>query len=349
MDVGINFFPDVLPEQKPADVYFEECLQIAADADTLGYHHIRTVEHYFERYGGYSPNPIVFLTAVAQRTQRMRLITGAVLPAFNHPLKLAGEIGMLDALSRGRLEVGFARAFLPHEFARFGVALDESRDRFDEGLEAVRRLLEDEQSSLEGRFHRFPPTRSLPRPTQQPRPPFWIAALSSEQSFVNAGRLGHSVMAIPLLGTKMRPLLDVYRDSWRAAGHPGQGRVMLAFHMYCHPDPAAARDTAREHVNHYMASLVAAASGWIEGASSDDYPGYAQIIAALQQQTFDSILNDGGAWVGSPKEILAQAQAYQEQTNGFEMASLQVNFATLPIAEARRSVELFAREVMPRL
>ena len=113
MDVGINFFPDVLPEQKPADVYFEECLQIAADADTLGYHHIRTVEHYFERYGGYSPNPIVFLTAVAQRTQRMRLITGAVLPAFNHPLKLAGEIGMLDALSRGRLEVGFARAFLP--------------------------------------------------------------------------------------------------------------------------------------------------------------------------------------------------------------------------------------------
>ena len=98
-----------------------------------------------------------------------------------------------------------------------------------------------------------------------------------------------------------------------------------------------------------MASLVAAASAWIEGASSDDYPGYAQIIAALQQQTFDSILTDGGAWVGSPKEILAQAQAYQEQTNGFEMASLQVNFDTLPIAEARRSVELFAREVMPRL
>ena len=349
MDVGINFFPDVLPEQKPADVYFEECLQIAADADRLGYHHIRTVEHYFERYGGYSPNPLVFLTAVSQRTQRVRLITGAVLPAFNHPLKLAGEIGMLDALSRGRLEVGFARAFLPHEFARFGVSLDESRARFDEGMEAVRRLLEEEEVSLDGRFHRFPPTTSLPRPVQRPRPPFWVAALSTEQSFVNAGRLGHSVMAIPLLGTKMRPLLETYRDAWAAAGHPGSGRVMLAFHMFCHQDGAAARAIARGPVNHYLSSLVAAASGWVEGASSSDYPGYEQIIAGLKRDTFDTVLAHGGAWAGSPREILAQVQAYQEQVGGFEVASLQVNFATMAFDDARRSVELFAREVLPRL
>ena len=79
-----------------------------------------------------------------QRTRRARLVTGAVLPVFNHPLKLAGEIGMLDAISGGRLEVGFARAFLPHEFARFGRSVDESRARFDEGIEQVRRLLEEE-------------------------------------------------------------------------------------------------------------------------------------------------------------------------------------------------------------
>ena len=111
----------------------------AARADELGYQHVRTIEHYFHPYGGYSPNPLLFLTAVAARTQRVRLVTGAVLPAFNHPLKLAGEIGMLDAISHGRVEVGFARAFLPHEFRRFGVSLDDSRARFDEGLETVRR------------------------------------------------------------------------------------------------------------------------------------------------------------------------------------------------------------------
>src|SRR5215467_5396956 len=140
MEVGINFFPDVGPEEKGADVYFDECLRLVSQADELGFDHIRIVEHYFERYGGYSPNPITFLSAASQRSRRIKLITGAVLPAFNHPLKLAGEIGMLDAISKGRLEVGFARAFLPHEFGRFGVALNESRSRFQEGLETVRRL-----------------------------------------------------------------------------------------------------------------------------------------------------------------------------------------------------------------
>ena len=87
------------------------------------------------------------------RSKKTRLITGAVLSAFNHPLKLAGEIGMLDAISGGRLEVGFARAFLPHEFARFGVSVHESRARFEEGMEQVRRLLEEEDVTSEGKFH----------------------------------------------------------------------------------------------------------------------------------------------------------------------------------------------------
>src|SRR6266480_2537562 len=108
MQFGVQFFPDVRPEEKSG-------------------------EHYFHHYGGYSPNPIVFLAAAAQRTRRARLVTGAVLPAFNHPLKLAGEIAMLDALSHGRLDVGFARAFLPHEFHRFGRSPDESVARFREG------------------------------------------------------------------------------------------------------------------------------------------------------------------------------------------------------------------------
>ena len=69
----------------------------------------------------------------------MRLVTGAVLPVFNNPLKLAGELGMLDAISNGRLYIGVARAFLPLEYAAFGVSMDESRERFEEGFAALRR------------------------------------------------------------------------------------------------------------------------------------------------------------------------------------------------------------------
>src|SRR5206468_351079 len=85
-------------------------------------------------------------------------------------------------------QLGYARAFLPPEFAGCGISMDESRARFDEGLEQIRRLLEEENVTAQGRFHSFEKVASLPRPTQKPRPPFWIAALSTKDSFENAGR-----------------------------------------------------------------------------------------------------------------------------------------------------------------
>src|ERR1700738_2288053 len=219
MQFGVQFFPAVNPAEKGASDYFAESLAIAEEAEQLGFTHARTVEHYFERYGGYSPNPIVFLAAVSQRTKTMPLVTGAVLPAFNHPLKLAGEIAMLDALSRGRLDVGFARAFLPHEFRRFGRSPDESVARFREGIEQVDLLLSRENVTHLGRFHAIENTTSLPRPTQRPRPKFYVAALNTPDSFAFAGRMGYSVMAIPLGGVVTRPLLAAYREAWKTAGH----------------------------------------------------------------------------------------------------------------------------------
>src|SRR6478609_6606822 len=188
MEFGVQFFPAVGPDQKGADHYWREALELTQLAEQLGFTNVRTVEHYFLSYGGYSPNPLVFLSAAAAVTRSIRLVTGAVLPVFNNPLKLAGEIGMVDAISGGRLEVGFARAFLPHEFARFGISMDESRARFEEGLEQVRRLLEDEHVSADGQVHSFKDVTSLPRPTQKPRPPFWVAALSTPESFESCGR-----------------------------------------------------------------------------------------------------------------------------------------------------------------
>src|SRR6185436_15424980 len=155
MRFGIQFFPDVGPRTRTAERYFAEALHLVALCDQLGFTHVRTVEHYFHEYGGYSPNPIVFLAAAAERSKRARLVTGAVLPVFNHPLKLAGELALLDALSNGRLDIGFARAFLPYEFRHFGVSMDESIARFEEGVEQIRDLLERESVSSNGKFHRY--------------------------------------------------------------------------------------------------------------------------------------------------------------------------------------------------
>jgi len=86
MEFGLQFFPDTGPEEKSAQSYWNECLDLVGLCDELGYTHVRTVEHYFEPYGGYSPSPHIFLTAASQRTRSARLITGPVLPVFNHPL-----------------------------------------------------------------------------------------------------------------------------------------------------------------------------------------------------------------------------------------------------------------------
>lgn len=349
MEFGVQFFPDVRPEEKSARRYFADALEIAERADGLGYSHIRIVEHYFHYYGGYSPNPIVFLSAASQRTRRARLVTGAVLPVFNHPLKLAGEIAMLDAISGGRLNVGFARAFLPHEFRRFGISPNESVARFREGIEQVELLLTREDVTHHGQFHTIENTTLLPRPTQTPRPPFYVAALSTAESFEFAGRMGHGIMAIPMAAEKMRESLALYRRAYREAGHPGRGSVMLAFHMLVDEDGDRARALAKEPLDAYLHSLVDAASDWTEGLSSTDYPGYDRVIGKLKSETMETQVASGAAWIGSPAEVRATIERLQAEFGGFEHASLQVNFNLLPQADALRSLELFAREVIPNV
>jgi alkanesulfonate monooxygenase SsuD/methylene tetrahydromethanopterin reductase-like flavin-dependent oxidoreductase (luciferase family) len=348
MEFGVQFFPDVKPEEKSARDYFAESLDIAEEAENLGFTHARIVEHYFHYYGGYSPNPMLFLAAVSQRTRRMRLVTGAVLPVFNHPLKLAGEIGMLDAISNGRLDVGFARAFLPHEFRRFGVSPNESVERYREGIEQVDLLLREENVSHRGKFHSIENTTSLPRPTQRPRPKFYVAALTTPDSFEFAGRMGYSVMAIPMGGGKMRELLGLYREAWRKAGHPGDGEVMLAFHMFCHADGEQARAIARAPLNNYLRSLVDAAGDWMEGLSSKDYPGYDKVIARLKESNMDSMVASGAAWIGSPREIGETIAGLTQDYGKFEHASLQINFNVIPRETALASLRLFGSEVLPR-
>ena len=347
MEFGVQFFPDVKPENISAAQYFNDALTLAQESEELGFIHIRIVEHYFHYYGGYSPNPMLFLAAAAQRTRRARLVTGAVLPVFNHPLKLAGEIGMLDAISGGRLDVGFARAFLPHEFRRFGRSPDESVARFREGIEQVELLLTRENVTHHGRFHRIENTTSLPRPTQKPRPKFYIAALNTPDSFAFAGQMGYSVMAIPLGGAAMRPLLAAYRDAWRAAGHSGNGEVMLAFHMFCDTDGDRAMAFACPLIDDYLQSLVDAASDWLDGRTSRDYPGYDKVIAKLRQARAADQIASGAAWVGSPEAIIDQIRRTQDEFGEYEHASLQVNFNMVPLDAARASMRLFAEKVMP--
>jgi natural product biosynthesis luciferase-like monooxygenase protein len=350
MRFGINFFPSTDPAQLSGQEYYQQALNLAARADELEYHHIRTVEHYFRGYGGYSPSPIVFLTAVAQCTQRVRLVTGAVLPAFNHPIKLAAELAMLDCLSNGRLDAGFARAFLPEEFDAFQVSMDESRARFEEGIAAVKRLWTEPEVRFDGPFHQFGPLSLLPRPVQQPHPPIWVAAIQTAESFVWAGEQGYNLMIVPYLSAfdSVAANLRAYRESYERAGHGAEGgKVQMSFHLYVAEDGATARREAKAPMDEYIRIFKQSAVAWNERLSAQ-YKGYERLVSLLDAITYDRVLAEMRAFIGDPVEVATQVRAIVAQFGPVE-PSLQMMYGNISEAAARRSLELFATEVIPRL
>src|SRR5262249_49252309 len=348
MKFGINFFPSFRASDCSTSEYYAECLRLAGRADQLGLNSVKAVEHYSFDYGGHSPNPIVFLSAVAVRTSRIRLITGAVIPAFNHPVKLAAELSMLDNLSAGRLDAGFGRAFIPKEFEVFGVDMDESRARFEEGVDLITRLWTEDRVTHEGRFHRLHDVHLQPRPVQTPHPPVWIASIASEESFLWAGRRGYPVMTVPCAGTMERvpDLVRLYRTAWRDAGHPpGREQVQSSLHCYIAETRRQAMDEARPRVERYIEVFSEAVSSWSNRRAAQ-YASYAKMVESIATTTIDSMVRDRQALIGSPDDVVEQLRYHVEFFGDFE-ASLQINFGGASEAEAARTLELLARHVTP--
>jgi alkanesulfonate monooxygenase SsuD/methylene tetrahydromethanopterin reductase-like flavin-dependent oxidoreductase (luciferase family) len=154
-------------------------------------------------------------------------------------------------------------------------------------------------------------------------------------------------MAIPTGGSQMSELLASYREAWRSAGHPGNGKVMLAFHMFCAPDQQQAYSLAGPEITRYLTGVVDAASDWGAGASSKDYPGYDKLIDVMKRETFATQVEKRSAWVGTPADIREMIVEYDRSVGGFDEASLQVNVGNLSLGDAKDSMRLFAAEVMP--
>jgi alkanesulfonate monooxygenase SsuD/methylene tetrahydromethanopterin reductase-like flavin-dependent oxidoreductase (luciferase family) len=349
MKFGINIFPTVDPAEKSAVQHFDEALKLAVLADELGFHHVKTVEHYFMGYGGYSPDPVTFLAAVAAVTNRVRLITGAVIPAFTHPIKLAGKLAMLDNISHGRLDVGFGRAFLPDEFEAFQVSMDESRARFDEGVEACWRLWTDEDVVWNGEFHQFGPVTMLPRPYQQPHPPILVATAVTPESCERAGAAGHGLLMVPSINKreKIQEMLGLYRKARANAGFdPATGNVQMSYNCYLAEDDEEARKLGSEYSQHTNGKLLEAVESWAN-TRSDQYRGYEQIVERVRRSSFDSQLQDGKVLVGSPAEVVRRVESIREWFGEITI-SLQVISGNMPFDESARSMRLFASEVMPR-
>lgn len=350
MKFGIVFFPTVGPDDKPAPQYFDECLQLVDLAEQLGYDHVKIVEHYFFAYGGYSPDPVTFLAAAAGRTSRLRLGTSATIPAFVHPVKLAGKLAMLDNISHGRLDAAFGRAFLPDEFKAFGVPLDESKSRFVESVQAIKRLWTEEDVVFEGRYHAFGPVTLLPRPFQQPHPPVFVTTARSAESCAQAGRDGHHLQTVPnVMSTReLQERLQVYRSEWQGSGRaPGSERIHFSYPCVVAADSEEARRKGRHDDERNTAAISAAVASWATTRSSA-YPGYEK-LASIGESHFDEKLAANKLLIGSPDQVREQLDQIAEWFGSDITISLGVHSGHLSLRDAETTLRLLADEVLPKL
>jgi alkanesulfonate monooxygenase SsuD/methylene tetrahydromethanopterin reductase-like flavin-dependent oxidoreductase (luciferase family) len=257
---------------------------------------------------------------------------------------------MLDNLSQGRLDAGFGRAFLPKEFEVYGVPMSESRERFEEAIGVIRRLWTEEKVTHHGRFWSFDEVRLMPRPFQKPHPPVWIAAISSEESFVYAARNGFNLMIVPYAGKpgQLQEFVKMYRRLWAESGHPpGAEQIQVAQFCYVAEKRDEAMRGFERICKRYLETFADAVVSW-KGRNEAEYPGYDKMVASILATTPEKIIAQGGAFVGTPDEVVEQVRKCSEAFHGPIEPSMQINFGGSSDAEAFRTVELLATRVMPK-
>ena len=196
---------DVAPEV--ATAVFDAGVTHWRHIENLGFEGIFFSEHHFGL--SYSPSPNLLIAAIARGTKRMRLGTmGMVLPLYQ-PWRMLEEIGMLDHLTGGRLEIGCASG-VPQELIQIGIATEENRERFNEALDILDDWLARPVISHHGRHWNFDNLRIVPRPRQQPSPPKWTTVVSTASATKSARRRSKICTAFESVA-RIREIFDAYR------------------------------------------------------------------------------------------------------------------------------------------
>lgn len=286
--------------------------------------------------------PLTVLAALAGRTTTLKLGTGVQVLPLAHPLRLAEETATLDQISRGRLILGAGRSGNPASYAAYGVPYSESRARFYETLEVLKRAWTEETFSFEGQFWRFSNARSVPRPYQQPHPPIRIAG-ASEDTFPTLGALGYPLFVAVRSGTLsgLAPDLVTYRQAYAEAGHPGRGQVHLRIAVHVGETDAAAQAEAEPSIRHGYRALTSQLEGSPNARRRAE-------LADVQGLTYADMLRDK-VLVGSPATVAARLRALREEL-GIDGILAELNFgARIPADAMMRSLRLLCQEVKPAL
>ena len=338
MDIG-TFLLMQSPSARPSQDVYARALEQAQAAEALGFRNVWLGEHHFSTYG-YLSRPLQLATYIAAKTTRLRVGTAVIVVPLHHPLLVAEEIAMLDVLSGGRADVGLGRGYQRYEFERFGLQLDSGGQRWDEALDILLKAFEGKPFSYEGKLYNIPETSIYPTAVQKPRPPIWITAQSpySIEAAVKrglnvlTGGFGVPVERLAEFGEFFRKVVDEARPATKPL-------VGVQRAVYVTKDPADAREAA-EQARWNMRVTLSLRNNYerVENGNAIPVPG-------KTEPTIDELL-DRYLVVGTPETCIRQIKRVQALV-GISHFNCSFWFGDVDQARVLRSMELFAREVMP--
>ena len=336
MELGIYGFGEATPDPLSGrTISAHERVQRLLDeielADKVGLDVYGLGEHHRREFTVSAP--AVVLAAAATRTTRIRLTSAVSVISSDDPVRVFQSFATLDLVSNGRAEIMAGRGSFTESFPLFGYDLADYDELFEEKLDLLLKIREGERVTWRG-THR-PPIEDLPvfpRPVQDPLP-VWIAVGGHPESVVRAGRLGLP-LALAIIGGEPRrfvPLIDLYRQAGRRAGHdPAKLRVSINSHGLIGDDSRQVADDAYTAYSYVMAK-IGRERGW----------------PPPSRERFEAERGPRGAnLVGTPDEVAAKI-LYEHELFGLDRFLIQMSVGTLPHDEVLHAIELFGTKVAP--
>jgi alkanesulfonate monooxygenase SsuD/methylene tetrahydromethanopterin reductase-like flavin-dependent oxidoreductase (luciferase family) len=321
---------------------YEERLRMLELADRAGFFCYHLAEHHATELSTV-PSPNLFLSAVTQRTKRLRLgPLSYVLPMYD-PVRLLEEICMLDHISGGRMELGVSRG-------SFGEHIDndpeKARGMFNEALRIILMGLTTGQIDFHGQYFDITNVITRQRPAQKPYPPLWYPTSNADSVPWVASQGMNTAFSIHLLKNIDEVAARVARysaeyarhasDPGRLNGHVKNPKVGISSHVHVADSDTVARAQARPAYDRFNDNFVAR------------YLRRGAATPLAERRNFDDEVERGRILVGSPTTVGGLLRSYLERT-GANYVIACFSFGNMPIDQILRSVDLFSREVMPAL
>jgi len=337
--VHVGIFDHLDRQPMPVADFYESRLRLLEKYDAAGFYSYHLAEHHATPLGTV-PCPSVFLAALAQRTRRIRFGPLVYVLPLYHPLRLYEEICMLDHMSGGRLMLGVGRGAALFEHARYGIeaasAPATAQAMYHECFDVLMRACEADVLDFDGKFYQFKDFVITAKPLQRPHPPIWYGAPNPEAIGWAAPRSVNVVSLGP--AARARDISIRYRKEWGELRRKGEDLPMIGItrHIVVAETDAEAQRIAREAYPPWREAI-----GFLWERSKVDF-----VLAGIYPKTFEELQAIGHGMAGSPATVRDYLKDLERET-GINYLLGQMVFGTMKFADAARSLQLFAREVMP--